>query len=230
MNKKIWQIQKLLEQCSHKQREKVFQELRKEFIIHPLEEKLNIQAEIILEAINKDEKGLTLRMIRGVIAEAAFNIEVMSKLKNWVSDTPAGDLPYDFRIRDINGSVTIQVKLQRSKDLKPMRANEALRRFSNNQYVVETQKTRGGKDAGGKDTRPYSFNEFNIIAVSMQPSTGNWSTFYYSLSRWLIPREDDKTKILKFQPVAVKPNKFWTDSLETAVKWFRSDIKKTIPF
>jgi len=145
MDENVEQILELLEQCSPDQRKAIFRELRKEITIHPIEEKLNIQAEIILEAINKDERGLTLRMIRGVIAEAAFDIEVISKLQEWNDNTPEGNLPYDFRLQDAQGAVTVQVKLQRSKDLKPMTANEAYRRFSENQFVVETQKTRGEK-------------------------------------------------------------------------------------
>ena len=230
MDKSVKQIIDLLKHCSLEQRKAVFNELRKEISIHPIEDKLNIQAEIILEAINKDEKGLTLRMIRGVIAEATFDIEVISNLKNWTNTTPIGDLPFDFRLEDNHGTVTVQVKLQRSLNLLPMKANEAYRRFSNELYVVETQKTRGGKDADGKDTRPYGFDEFDIIAVCMQPSTGEWSTFRYSLSRWLLPRDDDKLKMLKFQPVPIESNHFWTGSFETAVEWYRSGDKKTIPF
>lgn len=39
-------------------------------------------------------------------------------------------------------------------------------------YVVETPRTRGGKDlTSGEDTRPYRYGEFDILAVSMHPST-----------------------------------------------------------
>ena len=110
-----------------------------------------------------------------------------------------------------------------------MMANEAYRRFPEDMFVVETQKTRGGKDADGNDTRPYNFEEFDIISVCMQPSTGEWSTFYYSLSRWLLPRENDGAKMLKFQPVSIEPNEFWTDNFNTAIQWLRSGIEKTIP-
>lgn len=229
MDDALTQIFRLLKECTPEQRKAVFMELRKDINIHSMEEKFNVQAEIILEALSKDEKGLTLRMIRGVIAEAAFEIEVVSKLKNWFNETPKGDLPYDFLLRDGVGPVKIQVKLQRSRDLKPMMAKEAYRRFSKDLFVLETQKNRGGKDFEGKNTRPYGFAEFDILAVCMQPSRRNWSTFYYSLSRWLIPREDDSNKMLKFQPVAMEPNAYWTDSFETAVKWLRSGENKIIP-
>src|SRR5688572_20260858 len=127
MDKQVEEIKELLAACTPAQREIIFKELRREFNIHPLEAKLVTQAEIILEAINKDDKGLIFRMMRGVIAEAAFHIEVISKLENWTDVTPEGDLPYDYLLRDENGEVSVQVKLQRSKDFKPMFANEAYR-------------------------------------------------------------------------------------------------------
>lgn len=230
MEEIVNQILELLNRCSIQQREIIFQHLRKEFKIHPIESKLNIEAQIILETINKDEKGLTLRMIRGVIAEAAFGIEVVKKLTNWKNETPKGDLPFDFLLNDGNGSVSVQVKLQRSKDLIPMTANQALKKFSESLFVAETQKTRGGIDKStNEDTRPYRFGEFDILAVCMQPSTGEWSTFYYTLSRWLLPREGDKSMMQKFQPVAMQPNEFWTNNFETCVEWLRTGVNKIIP-
>jgi hypothetical protein len=108
MDKQVDEIRHLLSKCSQEQREVIFRELRKEFRIHPLESKLVTNAVIILEAINKDEKGLTFRMMRGVIAEAAFEIEVVSKLKNWSNVTPTGDLPYDYLLHDSVGEVSFR--------------------------------------------------------------------------------------------------------------------------
>lgn len=146
MDKQTEEILNLLQNCSRQQREFIFNYLRKEIKIHKIENKLNIDAEIILEAINKDVTGLTFRMMRGVIAEAAFEIEVLKKLKEWEDITPAGDLPFDFLIRDKMGPISIQVKLQRSIKQQPMMANQAVKKFSENLFVVETQKTRGGID------------------------------------------------------------------------------------
>jgi hypothetical protein len=231
MDKQIKEIELLLSKCTTEQREFIFKELRKEFKIHPIEAKLNTQAEIILEAINKDDTGLTFRMMRGVIAEAAFEVEVVSKLAKWKNTTPAGDLPFDYLLNDRKGDVLVQVKLQRSVAFKPMLANQASRKFSSKLFVAETQKTRGGIDAATKeDTRPYRYGEFNILAISMHPSTGDWSSFMYTVSDWLIPQETDKTKMLKFQPVSPVVNVDWTDDFETCVKWFRKGIKKTIKF
>jgi hypothetical protein len=85
------QIKQLLRQCTPAQRQEIFRQLRKEFPIHPLEMQLHTEAEVILEAIQR-AAGLTLRMIRGVIAEAAFGVEVVEKLRGWQDTTPTGDL------------------------------------------------------------------------------------------------------------------------------------------
>lgn len=110
-----------------------------------------------------------------------------------------------------------------------MRANQASKKFSQNLFVVETQKTRGGVDKStNENTRPYRFSDFDILAVCMQPSTGEWSTFYYTVSRWLLPRDEAQVLMQKFQPVAMSPNEFWTDDFQTCVEWLRSDVMKTI--
>lgn len=226
MSDRVKEILVLLEQCTEEQLRAVFAELRKSILIHPIEAKLNTRAEIILEAISKDEKGLTFRMLRGVIAEAAFGIEVVSKLTGWNSVPAAGDRAYDYLLDDGQGQVSVQVKLQRSKEFKPMTAKQANRKFPDDMWVVETQKTRGGKDADDSDTRPYRFGEFDILAVAMQPSTGDWSKFMYCVSTWLRPDATDKSRINKFQPVAMKPGDIWTDSFEECVRRLRSKEAK----
>ena len=76
------QIKDLLARCTAEQRREIFHFLRAEFRIHPLEEKLNVQAEVILEAIHK-ASDLTLRGIRGVIAEAYLQMNIASTLHQW---------------------------------------------------------------------------------------------------------------------------------------------------
>jgi excisionase family DNA binding protein len=229
MTDQINQIEQLLAACTAEQRLAIFQLLRQEFPIHPIETDLNTEAEIILEAFARDKTGLTFRMMRGVIAQAAFEIEVVQNLTGWQDITPTGDLPYDFMLADIAGAVKVQVKLQRSKEFRPMYANEAYRRFPADMYVVETQKTRGGTDVvTGKSTRSYRFNEFDIIAVAMQPSKLDWRSYMYTVGNWLIPDTNDRGKILKFQPVSMISNDDWTDDFQTCISWLRSGISKTI--
>src|SRR5438132_347296 len=96
---------------------------------------------------------------------------------------PQGNLVYDFRLEDKHGPVRVQVKLQRSRQSRPMRAKEANRTFSAAMYVVETQKTRAGTHRKtGASTRPYRFGEFDILAVAMYPSTYRWDTFLYTVA------------------------------------------------
>lgn len=53
MNNQLVQIKQLLVSTSKEQRQELFRELRKEFPIHAIEQKLNAEAEIILEAISR---------------------------------------------------------------------------------------------------------------------------------------------------------------------------------
>lgn len=229
MTDSVEEIKRLLQSCSLDERYQVFRYLRQEFPIHPLEAKLNAQAEIILEAISR-ASDLTLRGVRGIIAEAAFAVDVIEKLKDqgWEDITTPGDHPYDFLLRDGHGAVRVQVKMQRLKSQRPMMAHEGYRTLPTDMYVVETQRTRAGKDpATGGDTRPYAFGEFDILAVSMHPSTNDWNRFMYTVASWLLPR-DQSDLLLKFQPVPRSPNNDWTDDFITCVQWFRSGIIKRI--
>jgi hypothetical protein len=218
----------LISEFSETEQRYIFDYLRKKFPIHPIEGKLDVSAEVILEAIDR-ASDLTLRGIRGIIAEAAFKQGIVNRLVGWSDITPPGDGAYDFLLADEKGQVRIQVKMQRLKAHQPMSAKAAYRFLSDDKYVVETQRTRGGKDkASGKDTRPYRFGEFDILAVCMHPSCGRWNNFLYTVANWLIPRPDDLNLLLKFQPVAKTPNDDWTDNSLTCIEWFRSAKKKTI--
>jgi hypothetical protein len=222
MNNQLEQIKQLLVSTSKEQRQELFRELRKEFPIHAIEQRLNAEAEIILEAISR-AGDLTLRGIRGIIAEAAFATKVVETLQGWKDITPSGNYPYDFVLTDGHGDIRIQVKMQRQKSHRPMMANEGYRFLPSDMYVVETQRTRGGTEPKtGENTRPYKFYEFDILAVALHPSTGHWSHFLYTPNSWLLPRSEDEKLLLKFQPVPKEANNNWTDDFLTCVSWFRS--------
>ena len=223
--REVEEIKRLLAACTGDQRREIFDHLRQEFQIHPLESKLNVSAEVILEAIDR-ASDLTQRGIRGIIAELTFQLYVVSALTSWSNESLVEDLPYDFLLQDSTGQVRVQVKMQRRKKQRPMLANK---RYGTDMYVVETQRTRGGTDPQtGADTRPLRFGEFDILAVSMYPSTNEWSAFMYTVSDWLLPRPEDPTLILKLQPVAKAPNEVWTNDFETCVRWLRSGQKRRI--
>ncbi|HEV8370040.1 MAG TPA: hypothetical protein VGQ39_18950 [Pyrinomonadaceae bacterium] len=213
---------KLLEGCTREERMEIFKLLRKEIPIHELEAKLNTQAEVILEAMARSS-DLTMRGIRGIIAEAAFLLQVLQKLEGWKVGNIVGNAAYDFIIEDSIGRVNIQVKMQRKEKGIPL--------VRKHKFVVETQKTRGGKDAAGEDTRPYRFGEFDIIAVSLHPATNDWTRFAYTVGTWLRPRQSAAHLLEVLQPVAPTPNDDWTDNLEKCIEWFRSGVQRTIaPF
>ncbi len=171
---------------------------------------------------------LIIRGIRGVISEAAFEFNIVNQLDDWDNVALVGDPPYDFLLKDIAGEVRIQVKMQRQKEHRPMMANEAYRYLPNIMYVVETQRTRAGQ-RNGESTRPYRFGEFDILAVSMQPSTKSWKDFMYTVERWLLPNPQNPNQLLKFQPVSATRNNTWTNDFQECVSWLRSgEIKRII--
>ena len=88
-------IAAILARCTEEERHELFVRLRKQFRIHPLEDRVGADAETILEAISR-AGPLTLRMMRGVIAEAAFEVHVINPLPSWKAFSPAGAMRPSF--------------------------------------------------------------------------------------------------------------------------------------
>lgn len=216
-------IRELLTQCTPEEQETLFRELRQRHIIHEFEQIIGAPAEMILEAVHRAPE-LTRRMLRGVIADAAFRTFVVPAIEplGWRDVTPDGNFAYDYKLDDGCGPVTIQVKLQRSERQQPVIRPGAKYGFSGDVFIVETQKTRTGTDGDDNQTRPYRYGEFDVLAVSMQPSTGKWDRYMYTLGRWLLPGKQPG-EMATLQPVAKLPDDFWTDSYSTAAVWFRAD-------
>lgn len=223
------QVRRILDACTPDQKNAIVKILRAEYRSHRIEKQWNTSAEIALEALARSSE-LTQRMFKGILAEAAFKVEVIDKLSDWRDATPGGTHPFDFALERDHERVTIQTKLQRKQEGKPLnyrlpgrggRATEL--------YVVETQKTRRGTDpASGQSTRPYRFGEFDILAVSMEPATSDWSQFRFTVADWLIARPADPNLIAVYQPVSLEPNDDWTDSLTTAIEWWQSKQQRTL--
>lgn len=224
-------IKQLLDECSEAEKRSVLDYLRTRLPQHPLERDWGVSAEVILSAIARSS-DLTLRGVRGVIAEAIFETQAITSLRGWSAKAFTGDLPYDFLIEDKAQppkQIRIQVKLQRMKAHRPMLAREGNKLYPSDMYTVEVQKTRGGIDpATNEDTRPYRFGEFDILAVNMQPSTQDWSRVMFTVSEWLVARPENMNLIAKFQPVPQQTTEFWTDNLETCIKWHLSGEKKRL--
>ena len=160
----------------------------------------------------------------------SFEQSRYAKFSVQFDNTPGGNHPYDFRLTDDHGAIRVQVKMQRQKSHRPMMASEGSRFLPPDMYVVETQKTRrGSHPTTGEDTRPYKFDEFDILAVALHPSTGDWSRYLYMVNSWLVPRSDDTNLMFKYQPVPKQANENWTDSFLTCVSWFRSGQSRRLP-
>jgi len=219
---------------SVEERQEVFAYLRSVLPKHPMEERLMISPEAMLDAFARSG-DFTVRMIRGVFAEAAFAADVLPTLRGWRELPIRGDPPFDFCLTDTpvvpdmpnaqtHTVVKLQVKMQRSRAGVPLMASEVWKTATNwpsTYYVVEVQKSRKGQTKDGKQTRPIRFGEFDILGVSLGPSRGRWSDFMFTLERWLLPNPLDTDEILKYQPVAPHPTDHWTSSFEEAVRWLR---------
>ena len=214
-------VRELLARCTPDEQAAIFKELRAAHPIHPYEAIVGAPAEMILEAVYRAPE-LTRRMLRGVIADAAFRTFVVAALaaRDWRDVTPEGNFAYDYSVDDGRGPITIQVKLQRSERGAPVIRHGKRYGFDGEVFITETQKTRTGTDGEENQTRPYRYGEFDILAVSMQPSSGKWDSYMYTLGRWLL-RGKATGDVATLQPVTRTAGEFWTDDFEVAARWFR---------
>jgi hypothetical protein len=224
----VGNILKLINELSPKQKQEVFDYLRTSCINHPLEREWNASAEVILDAIAQSG-DLTQRGVKGVIADRAFHRIVVPELERagWITHPIVGDLPYDAEVSRNGSRVTVQVKMQRRERGQPKE------RLVDGQphWVVEVQKTRSGQDADGASTRPYAFGNFDVLAVNLYASSGDWSHFVYTVANWLLPRTDDANLIAVMQPVSQAPSDRWTRNFDEAVEWLRSgELRRLVAF
>jgi len=240
-------IKKLIADCSKEEQEALKRYLRS-LAPHPLEVDWNIDADDILSAIRRSN-DIMKRGVRGIIAEAVFERSALPKLEEagWKAETIVGDQAYDCLVSRGSSSVRIQIKLQRLDKGEPYLFQKK-HYEKNSLYVVEVQKTRTGKkkkkklklSAGdqevviettepvNEETRPYSFKDFDILAVNMHPSSKNWENFRYTVSSWLLSRPKNESLIEIMQPVAAVPNDVWTDDLMECMRWLESGEKRKV--
>ena len=244
MSESLEAISKLIDECSEEDRKALKVHLRR-LIPHPLEREWEIDADTILSAISRSS-DLTKRGVRGIIAEAVFVDEVCPTVSGsgWQCVDINGDHPYDALLQKGERTARIQVKLQRLEEGVPKLYYP--KHYENGSlFVVEVQKTRTGVRTAKKTlpgtgttitatesvtvkTRPYSFGDFDVLAVNMHPSSGSWKNFRYTVASWLLPRPADETLIEIFQPVAATPNDVWTDDLATCLKWLEAGTQHRV--
>jgi hypothetical protein len=244
MSEKTESVKELIESLTPSELLSLASYFRSKLPRHELEQKWGIGYETVLTAIYRSQ-DIVQRGVRGVVAEAVFLEKVVPTIKGWDNLPVIGDLPYDFMLREQgrNRTVKIQVKLQRTRKGEPDVMPSV---YSGITYKVEVQKTRSGKKRKqGRDapsassetesnntvqTRPYQFGDFDILAVSMQPSTRDWTRFMYTVGSWLIPRSkaDEKHLIMIMQPVSPSPTDVWTDSIDECIRWLLSGERRLV--
>jgi len=217
---------------SEAERTLVMEAIRATLPKHPVEIRLKTDTRTLLEAIGR-ANPFTIRGIEGIIAEAVFSLDVLPELTGWRDSTgESGVGAFDFLLSRSGRqtAVRVQVKMQRRREHIPLLASEVekARKWPSSHFVVEVQRTRGGKAAGGESTRPYRFGEFDILAVSLGATTGYWGDFMYTVADWLIPDAGDNNAILKFQPVAPQESEAWTTNFERAVDWLDSGKRRPL--
>ncbi|MHB1794567.1 MAG: hypothetical protein ACYCPO_06335 [Acidobacteriaceae bacterium] len=244
MSESLETIKKLVNECSADER-RALRIYLDSLLPHPLETEWGIDSDTILSAIRRSS-DLTKRGVRGIIAEAVFENEVIPLMaaSGWKPTVIEADRSFDAILQKGTASARIQIKLQRLEKGVPKLYYPNFYQ-AGSYYVVEVQKTRSGektkietlpgtgtKIAATKTvtvkTRPYRFGDFDVLAVNMHPSSGDWKNFRYTLGEWLLPRPADQSLIEIFQPVAAIPNDAWTDDLETCLKWFESGVKRQV--
>jgi hypothetical protein len=244
MSESLEVIKRLIDECPEGNRRALKLYLQR-LLPHPLEREWDIDADTILSAISRSS-DLTKRGVRGIIAEAIFVNQVSPTVAQygWNLAEIAGDHPYDALLQNGRTTARIQVKLQRLEGGAP-KLYYPKHYEHGTLFVVEVQKTRTGertavKALAGSDatatvtesitvkTRPYSFGDFDILAVNMHPSLRDWSSFRYTVASWLLPRSADQRLIEIFQPVAAVPNDVWTDDLATSLNWFERGEQRRV--
>jgi hypothetical protein len=76
------QIREILGACNPEQRNEIVRLLRIEYRLHRIEQEWNTSAEVVLEALARSSE-LTQRMFKGILAEAAFKVEIIDQLAGW---------------------------------------------------------------------------------------------------------------------------------------------------
>lgn len=217
-------LEKLLERMTQAERERLFRILRDRYgvKIHELELRWNTTAEAILEAINS-AGDLTQRGVRGILAEATFRTVVLpGRLGRWRELPVVGEQAYDLALDDGAGVVRVQVKLQRLEKGMPKYF-----RGRTDCFVVETQRTRGGKRPDKQLSRPYRITEFDVLAVCLHPSSSDWTSFLFCAVADLVVRKADLTMLEVFQPVPVNGSESWSRDFEHVVRRFRQQANAT---
>jgi hypothetical protein len=163
---------------------------------HPLEQKYGLTAQELLDAI--DRRFRLKVALEGAVAEVHFERKIrIASREGWLSSYESHDVDgmHDFTVVTLSGTtIRVEVKTIRNGP-KPQ---------------VELQKTRAAK--GDPSSRYYERNHFDVVAVCIGRSTGDWSQFRYALVSQLPSHRGYQNKLQVMHPIP--------DGEETTPRWF----------
>jgi hypothetical protein len=212
MRKSVNVIKQLLEDCSDQDRD--------EWKSH---------AQTVLGAVRASHP--TKRGVNSAIAAAFFESGAMPGIaqQGWVrtSATQTGS-PFGIVLEGNGRVVRVLIAILQLEAGKPRRQRSPARR--EDLYVVQVQKklsrapvmnlaSRDARTQAAGLARAYSFGDFDILAVNVQPVTRRWTDFRYTLTEWLVPCREDAGLIATEQPVSLEPASMWTEHLPTCLEW-----------
>jgi hypothetical protein len=184
-------------------------------------------AQTVLGAVRASHP--TRRGVNSAIAAAFFESSALPELSDlgWNrSATSLRRVPFTLAIERNEQSVRILIAIVQLDAGKPRR--KYIPGGEEDLFVVQLQKnlrralvgsaaslagTNGNYPQATDITRAYAFNDFDVLAVSMQPVTRSWADFRYALAAQLVPRDDQPTRIAQSQVVPLKSSDSWTDYL-----------------
>ncbi|MBZ0270420.1 hypothetical protein K8I61_00165 [bacterium] len=163
---------------------------------HPLELKYGLTAQELLDAI--DRRFRLKVALEGAVAEVHFERKLrVAAREGWLTSFESHDIDdmHDFSVVSLAGKlIRVEVKTIRSGAKKQ----------------VELQKTRAAKADPG--SRYYDRSHFDVVAVCIGRSTGDWSQFRYSLVRGLPAHPGHPNKIQVMHKIPDEEN--------TQPRWF----------
>lgn len=163
---------------------------------HALESKYGLTAQELLDAI---DKRFRLKVaLEGAVAEVHFERKLrIASREGWLTSYESHDVDgmHDFTVVTLSGmAIRVEVKTIRN-NAKPQ---------------VELQKTRAAK--GDPSSRYYDRDHFDIVAVCVGRSTGDWSQFRYALVRELPSHRNHPNKLQIMHSIP--------EGEETQPRWF----------
>ena len=185
---------------------------KKLFMPHPLENKYDLSATELLDAINRRFRAKVT--LEGAVAE----VHLEKKLKALRDER----ILTRYKIHDSDGYPDFTIWLPGNSsgqliECKNVRnADEAYRQKGDVvAYKVETQKTRTSNQ--GPSTRYYDKHQFAILAVCMGKKTGKWTDFMFIRSRNLKTHRSYPNKLAVMHRVPLPNSNFgspWYGSLK----------------